>query len=57
MQSSLGTDHTDHSFSAVEEAFFREGDRIEAEAIENFTDLDEGYRPVTLWQRLFAKSR
>lgn len=44
------------SFSESEEAFFRAGAAPEpAEAPETFADLDEGYRPISLWQRLFGK--
>lgn len=44
------------SFSLTEEAFFRDGNQTETtQPIETFEDLDEGYRPVTLWQRLFGK--
>jgi hypothetical protein len=45
------------SFSAVEEAFFRD-ERTEThgiEPIETFADLDEGYQRPTLWQRLLGK--
>jgi len=44
------------SFSQTDEEFFRDGARTEpAEPIETFADLDEGYRPLTLWQRLIGK--
>jgi hypothetical protein len=44
------------SFSHVEEEFFRDGNRRDAvEPVETFADLDEGYRPVTIWQRMFGK--
>ena len=44
------------SFSHVEEEFFRDGNRRDVtEPIETFSDLDEGYQPVTIWQRLFGK--
>ena len=44
------------SISVVEEEFFRAGNEIEnTQPIETFADLDEGYRPVTICQRLFGK--
>jgi hypothetical protein len=44
------------SFSLVEEEFFRDGGRRDVtEPVETFADLDEGYQPVTIWQRLFGK--
>ncbi len=46
------------SFTVEETAFFREGERVETtQPIETFTDLDEGYRPLSFWQRLFGKRR
>ncbi len=42
----------------MEEEFFRDGNRIEtSQPVENFDDLDEGFRPRTLWQRLLGKKR
>ncbi len=39
----------------TEEEFFQHGNRTETtQPIETFADLDEGYRPLTLWQRLFG---
>ncbi|MDQ3365347.1 MAG: hypothetical protein M3680_07965 [Myxococcota bacterium] len=44
-------------FSPLEEAFFRAGsEAAEAERPESFEDLDEGYQPRPLWQRLFSRS-
>jgi hypothetical protein len=44
------------SFSVVEEEFFRHGERRDVtEPVETFADLDEGYRPVSIWQRIFGK--
>jgi hypothetical protein len=44
------------SIPLVEEEFFRAGNETETtQPIETFADLDEGYRPVTIWQRLFGK--
>jgi len=46
------------SFTLQEEAFFRDGERHETtQPIETFTDLDEGYQPRTLWQRLIGRRR
>ena len=46
------------SFTATEREFFEAGNRTETtEPIETFADLDEGYRPVSVWQRLFGKKR
>ncbi|MBS1120835.1 MAG: hypothetical protein H6Q90_3063 [Deltaproteobacteria bacterium] len=44
-------------FSLVEEEFFRAGaSRTESNAPqESFADLDEGYRPTSLWRRLFGR--
>lgn len=45
-------------FSMDEEEFFQDGDRTEAtQPVETFADLDEGYRPLTLWQRLFGTKK
>lgn len=49
-----GSDH----FSDDEEAFFQAGRDIENSEpppVENFDDLDEGYQPVSFWQRLFGR--
>lgn len=44
------------AFSLTEEAFFRDGQRLEpTEPVETFEDLDEGYQRPTLWQRLLGK--
>ena len=46
-----------HSYSEVEEEFFRAGaEPGHDEPVETFADLDEGYRPVSLWRRLFGRS-
>lgn len=46
------------SFTAIEEEFFEAGQRSEpTQPVETFSDLDEGYKPLTLWQRLFGKKR
>jgi hypothetical protein len=46
------------SFSVVEEEFFAGSAQVETtQPIETFADLDEGYRPVSLWQRLFGKKK
>ncbi len=45
------------TLSLVEEEFFRAG-TVKSESIETvetFADLDEGYRPTTLWRRLFGR--
>lgn len=45
-------------FSDDEEAFFQAGRDIESREpppVENFDDLDDGYQPVSLWQRLFGR--
>ena len=45
-------------FSDDEEAFFQAGRDIEKRKpgkADSFEDLDEGYRPVSLWQRLFRR--
>jgi len=45
-------------FSAVEEAFFREGSQMETtEPLETFADLDEGFQRPSIWQRLLGKKR
>jgi hypothetical protein len=45
------------SFSEVEEEFFRAGSNRAATepGVEDFSDLDEGYKPVSIWQRMFGK--
>ena len=43
------------AFSDDEEAFFDAGAAHVAPPAESFTDLDDGYRPRTFWQRLFNK--
>lgn len=46
------------SFTATEEEFFAAGNRAEnTQPMETFADLDDGYKPVTIWQRLFGKKR
>jgi hypothetical protein len=41
-------------FTETEEEFFRAGSAMSNEQpIESFSDLDEGYRRPSLWQRLF----
>ena len=45
------------AFSLIEEEFFRAG-AVRSESIEKvdmFEDLDEGYRPTTVWRRLFGR--
>jgi hypothetical protein len=45
-------------FSEVEEEFFRAGAML-AQAVEpqdTFADLDDGYRSISLWRRLFKGS-
>lgn len=45
-------------FSDDEEAFFQAGREIEKREppkVESFDDLDEGYEPVSFWQRLFGR--
>jgi len=45
------------SFSLEEEEFFRVG-TVQSESVETpetFADLDEGYRPPSLWRRLFGR--
>ena len=45
-----------HSFTAVEEEFFRVGsDPNELAQREAFTDLDEGYQRPSLLRRLFNR--
>jgi hypothetical protein len=44
------------SFSETEEEFFRDGNRLATQpGAEDFSDLDTGYKPVSIWQRLFGK--
>lgn len=38
------------AFSPIEEDFFRAGDALSE--VHDFSDLDEGYRPTTLWRSL-----
>ena len=46
------------TFTATEEEFFEAGQRSETtQPIETFSDLDEGYKPLSLWQRLLGKKR
>jgi len=46
------------SFTFEEEQFFRDGERVEStQPIETFADLDAGYRPPSLWERLLGKRR
>ena len=46
------------SFTATEEEFFQAGERSEpTQPVETFADLEEGGKPLTLWQRLFGKKR
>ena len=53
-----GNRNSARSFSLVEEEFFRAG-TIRSEAaessVEDFADLDEGYRPPSLWRRMFGR--
>lgn len=46
---------SDWSLSSIEEAFFRESDRIEAE--QTLDDLEAEYERPSLWQRLTGKKR
>jgi hypothetical protein len=54
---SNGNRNSAAAFTALEEEFFREGLRNEreGESRETFADLDEGYRPPSMWRRLFAR--
>jgi hypothetical protein len=46
------------SFTLVEEEFFKSGNRTDPTGpIETFADLDEGYQPPSLWQRLLGKKQ
>lgn len=46
------------SFSATDEEFFRDGNRTETtQPIETFADLDEGFRPLSIWQRLLGRKQ
>ncbi|MBA3395518.1 MAG: hypothetical protein H0T89_22915 [Deltaproteobacteria bacterium] len=53
----MGTsDRNSGSFTAIEEEFFRAGTSMsELPQRESFDDLDEGYRPTSVWRRLFAR--
>jgi len=48
-------------FEDHEQAFFDEEHRLQAEhqteGSEDFTDLDDGKRPLSLWERLLANFR
>jgi hypothetical protein len=45
------------AFSEQEEEFFRAGSMTaQTEPVESFEDLDVGYEPPRLWQRIFKKS-
>jgi hypothetical protein len=43
------------AFSEAEEEFFRAGEAADPDPVDTFADLDDGRRPVSLWQRLFAR--
>jgi len=44
------------SYSEVEEEFFRSAStEAQPEPAETFADLDEGYRPRSLWRRLLSR--
>jgi hypothetical protein len=44
------------AFSEDEEEFFRAGNAMaQVDPVETFDDLDAGYEPRGLWQRLFGR--
>jgi hypothetical protein len=52
------TQTTPGGFSEEEEEFFRAGIAMsQVEPVETFEDLEAGYQPTGLWQRLFSRRR
>jgi hypothetical protein len=45
------------ALSEIEQSFFQRGDSEIPVAAESFDDLDDGYRPVGFWSRLFRAPR
>jgi hypothetical protein len=44
------------TFSPLEEEFFREGEKLDQKKAEkhDFSDLDHGFRPPSLWRTMFG---
>ncbi len=44
-------------FTAQDQAFFAEGERLAEQTDESFEDLDEGYERPSFWDRLRRRQR
>ena len=59
-QDAMDAMDADDNFTDDEEAFFQAGQDIgqtPTPPVDNFEDLDDGYQPVSFWQRLFGRGQ